>query len=178
MSLKELTKEKHTQAEKTPFMQAVFNQQLPDGLWADWTFQKTIFYGTIEGAAEKLGLTDNLPDLKRASYLYQDLRDMLNGNPLPNHLEETVEYHNYILSIADDPNKIMAHLYTWHMGDMFGGQMIKKLVPGPHKGLEFSDIPTLMNNIRAKLDDSMGEEANVAFSWAIRMMEAYNGRLD
>ena len=72
---------------------------------------------------------------------------------------------------------IMAHLYTWHMGDMFGGQMIKKIVPGAHRNLEFADARTLMTNIRAKLDDSMGDEANVAFDWAIRMMRDYDSSL-
>jgi len=71
----------------------------------------------------------------------------------------------------------MAHLYVWHMGDMFGGQMIKKVVPGSHRNLEFQDIPTLMTNIRAKLDDSMADEANVAFDWAIKMMRGYDASL-
>jgi hypothetical protein len=81
------------------------------------------------------------------------------------------------MSIANDPNKIMAHLYTWHMGDMFGGQMIKKIVPAAHRNLEFKDVPTLMTNIRAKLDDSMGDEANIAFDWAILMMKDYDASL-
>jgi len=89
-----------------------------------------------------------------------------------------IDYYNYILSINQDPNKIMAHLYVWHMGDMFGGQMIKKIVPGPHRNLEFEDANTLKTNIRAKLDDSMGDEANVAFEWAIKIMESYNNELD
>jgi heme oxygenase len=63
------------------------------------------------------------------------------------------------------------------MGDMFGGQMIKQIVPGPHRNLEFEDARTLMTNIRAKLDDSMADEANVAFAWAIRMMEDYDNLL-
>ena len=71
----------------------------------------------------------------------------------------------------------MAHLYTWHMGDLFGGQMIKKIVPGKHRSLEFADSKTLMTNIRAKLDDSMADEANVAFSWAIKMMREYDKSL-
>jgi len=88
-----------------------------------------------------------------------------------------VDYYNYLISIANDPNKVMAHLDTWHMGDMFGGQMIKKIVPGAHRNLEFEDAKTLITNIRAKLDDSMGDEANVAFDWAIRMMRDYDSSL-
>jgi hypothetical protein len=55
--------------------------------------------------------------------------------------------------------------------------MIKKIVPGAHRNLEFEDAKTLITNIRAKLDDSMGDEANVAFDWAIRMMRDYDNSL-
>ena len=48
MSLKDLTSAKHTEAESTPFMKAVFAKTLPFDLWVDWTFQKTLFYNTIE----------------------------------------------------------------------------------------------------------------------------------
>lgn len=175
MSLKELTAEKHKLAESTPFMRAVFDQKLPQDLWADWTYQKTLFYGTIEGAAGACGLLDDLPDLRRAFYLYLDFEAMWDKNTTrPDYRSVVVDYHNYLLSISKDPQKVMAHLYTWHMGDMFGGQMIKKIVPGSHRSLEFADSRTLMTNIRAKLDDSMANEANVAFDWAIRMMEDYN----
>jgi len=106
-----------------------------------------------------------------------DYREMNEGNPQHSFRPVVVDYYNYLLSISNDPNKIMAHLYTWHMGDMFGGQMIKKIVPGPHRNLEFEDARTLMTNIRAKLDDSMGDEANVAFDWAISMLRDYDSAL-
>ena len=59
------------------------------------------------------------------------------------------------------------------MGDLFGGQMIKKIVQAPHRALEFKDPQTLMTNLRAKLDDRLGEEANIAFDWAIKLMDSY-----
>ena len=178
MSLKELTAEKHKQAESTPFMKAVFARTLPQELWIDWTYQKTLFYGTIEGAAGANRLLGDLPDLRRAFYIYLDFIEMNKDAPRPDYRGVVVDYHNYLLSISKDPAKIMAHLYTWHMGDMFGGQMIKKIVPGSHRALEFEDVKTLMTNIRAKLDDSMADEANVAFDWAIKMMKDYDRHLE
>ena len=178
MSLKDLTKEKHTAAESTAFMKAVFTGKLPKDLWADWTYQKWLFYHTIEGAAGSCGLLSDLPDIRRAFYLYKDYTEMTGGQLTHKHRQTAIDYHNYILSISNDPKKVMAHLYTWHMGDMFGGQMIKKIVPGPHSNLEFTDVKTLMTNIRAKLDDSMAEEANIAFDWAIKMMRDYDDSLE
>lgn len=178
MSLKELTAEKHREAESTAFMKAVFAKTLPQDLWTDWTYQKWLFYGAIEGAAGANRLLGDLPDLRRAFYLAMDYQEMNGGKPLHQFRPVVVDYYNYILSIANDPDKIMAHLYTWHMGDMFGGQMIKKIVPGSHRNLEFADARTLMTNIRAKLTDDMGDEANVAFDWAIRMMRDYDSSLE
>ena len=175
MSLKELTADKHKEAESTNFMRAVFARTLPEGLWADWTYQKALFYGAIEGAAGANGLLHDLPDLRRAFYLFKDFDAMWDKNTTrPDFRPVVVDYYNYLLSIGKEPNRVMAHLYTWHMGDMFGGQMIKKIVPGVHRSLEFEDTMTLMTNIRAKLDDSMAEEANTAFDWAIRMMRDYD----
>lgn len=175
MSLKELTKDSHTAAEETKFMKSVFKKTMPLELWADWTYQKTLFYGAIEGAAGANGLLHDLPDLRRAFYLWQDFDEMWDKDTTrPSFRPVVVDYYNYLLSISKDADKVMAHLYVWHMGDMFGGQMIKKIVPGSHRNLEFVDINTLMTNIRAKLNDSMADEANVAFKWAIRMMEDYD----
>jgi heme oxygenase len=177
MSLKDLTIDKHAEAESTPFMKAVFAKTLPRDVWIDWTYQKWLFYGAIEGAAGANQLLTDLPDLRRTFYLFMDYQEMNTDDKKHEFRPIVVDYYNYLISIAKDPNKIMAHLYTWHMGDMFGGQMIKKIVPGPHRNLEFDDARTLMTNIRAKLDDSMGEEANVAFDWAIRMMRDYDSSL-
>ena len=177
MSLKDLTSAKHAEAESTPFMKAVFARTLPFDLWVDWTYQKWLFYGAIEGAAGANRLLGDLPDLRRAFYLAMDYAEMNGNNPRHQFRPVVVDYYNYLLSISKDPNKIMAHLYTWHMGDMFGGQMIKKIVPGAHRNLEFEDAKTLITNIRSKLDDSMGDEANVAFDWAIRMMRDYDSSL-
>lgn len=178
MSLKDLTADKHREAESTKFMKAVFAKTLPLDLWADWTYQKTLFYGTIEGAAGANNLLGDLPDICRTFYLYQDFIEMWDKDTTrPDYRAVVVDYHNYLLSISKDPQKIMAHLYTWHMGDMFGGQMIKKIVPGSHRNLEFADTKTLVTNIRAKLTDDMAEEANIAFDWAIRMMRDYDRSL-
>ena len=177
MSLKDLTSAKHAEAESTPFMKAVFAKTLPFDLWIDWTYQKWLFYGAIEGAAGANRLLGDLPDLRRAFYLFMDYNEMNTERKKHEFRPIAVDYYRYLISIANDPDKIMAHLYTWHMGDMFGGQMIKKIVPGAHRNLEFEDARTLITNIRAKLDDSMGDEANVAFNWAIRMMRDYDNSL-
>jgi len=150
MSLKELTWDSHQKAEETPFMKAVFAKTMPQELWIDWTYQKWLFYGAIEGAAGANRLLGDLPDLRRAFYLFMDYNEMNVDRKKHDFRPIAIDYYNYIISISKDPNKVMAHLYTWHMGDMFGGQMIKKIVPGSHRNLEFEDAATLKTIIRSK----------------------------
>jgi heme oxygenase len=172
MSLKDLTKDKHTEAESTPFMKAVFKKKLPAELWADFTYNKMIFYGAIEAKARAEGLMDDLNGIDRAYWLYEDFRAM----NFPATVKPTVAaYRDYILNL--EPGLVLAHLYTWHMGDLHGGQMIKKIVDAPHRSLEFDDSSSLINAWRAKLDDSLGDEAIAAFDWAIQIMNEYNDDL-
>ena len=178
MSLKELTANKHQQAEDTRFMKAVFAKTLPFDLWIDFTYQKQLWYKEIEFAARKAGLLNALPGFERAGLIMDDYQAM--NKPLGSfntYKEVTKEYAMYIRSL-DDPKRIMAHLYTWHMGDLHGGQMIKKIVEAPHTHLEFENRADLIKNMRTMLSDDMGDEANIAFDWAIKIMESYDESLE
>jgi heme oxygenase len=171
MSLKELTADKHREAETTQFMKAVFAKTLPRDHWVDFTYQKTLFYSTIETAASEQGLMSDMESMRRSTLLAQDYEKM--NSSAREFKPAVLEYHNYIQTLTD-PTRIMAHLYTWHMGDLFGGQMIKKLVDGPHSSLDFLDPPVLIAAMRSKLSNDMAEEANIAFDWAIRILNEYD----
>ena len=175
MSLKDLTKEKHQAAESTAFMKSVFAKTMPLDTWADFTFQKLLWYGTIEMKCRAAGYLTDLPDIERAHKIYKDYRAMTGGDHKHKWRQESSDYHRYLLTL--DNSKILAHLYTWHMGDLFGGQMIKKIIDAPHEHLEFKDPQLLMTNIRAKLSDDLAEEANIAFDWAIKIMESYDSSI-
>lgn len=174
MNLKEATKEKHKLAEETKFMQAIFKGKLPLELWYDYTYQRHLIYNAIEAVASSCGLLKDLPDIQRTFYLYNDIVEMFGNNSYPRYKKTTVDYHRYILDLFPNSEKILAHLYVWHMGDMYGGQMIKKMIPGSHRSLTFKDTELLKNNLRAKLNDNMADEANIAFDWAIKLLNEYN----
>lgn len=178
MSLKEATAQKHKEAENTPFMKAVFARSLPLSLWTDWTFQKWLFYKAIEMSAQSNQLLHDLPDIQRTQHLFDDYREMNKSNIKHVFREPVIEYYKYLLSIFKDSHKIMAHLYTWHMGDLFGGQMIKRVIDAPHRNLDFINPDQLKLTIRQKLNDDMADEANLAFDYAIRMMRDYDRDLE
>lgn len=178
MALKDLTAEKHREAESTQFMKAVFARTLPLTLWTDWIYQKAIFYNTIETAALKNMLLNDLLGITRAPLLSQDFNANNSELKVYEIRPTTIAYNDYIKSIERDSRKVLAHLYTWHMGDMFGGQAIKLIVQGSHLSLEFDNPKELMTNLRAKLDDQLADEANIAFDWAIKMMRVYDSDLE
>ena len=66
-------------------------------------------------------------------------------------------------------------MYVRHMGDLFGGQYIAKAVPGSGKFYEFEDVEGLKTAIREELTDDLGDEARVAFEWAIKIMKDLGG---
>ena len=87
--------------------------------------------------------------------------------------QSAYDYYKYIMALPK--GAVLAHLYVWHMGDLYGGQMIKRVLPNiPHESLDFVDADLLKERLRAKLTDDLGDEANVAFDWAIRLLKEYD----
>jgi len=178
MSLKELTKDKHTAAEGTPFMKAVFANKMPMAVWVDYTYQKALWYKSIEERSEQLGLLKDLQGIQRAKLIMEDYRAMKKPFASYNTYKQiTKDYASYINSLQD-PKQVLAHLYTWHMGDMFGGQMIKKIINAPHSHLEFENAMALISTMRPLLTDDLADEANVAFDWAIKILGEYDDSLE
>jgi len=172
MSLKELTQEKHTEAEQTEFTGVLLSGNITKEQYGKYLYQMMLIYNSLEIAANKVGLLPELPDLRRAPNIYLDLTELLGKDHGCQWVPAAVEYHTYLLGLAElnDRNKIMAHVYVRHMGDLYGGQMIKSKVPGTGRFYEFKDPTGLKSLIRERLDDSMGDEANLAFDYAIKIM--------
>jgi len=177
MSLKELTKDLHTNAERTIFAKKLVTGNISTEEYANYLWQMVLVYTGIENIADELGQLDNLPDIKRASKIYADCLELVGPHHNLTWLPETLDYYRYLLDLYNDRDRrhlIKAHLYCRHMGDLFGGQIIAKKVPGSGKFYQFEDADNLKQRIRAELTDDLGEEARVAFEWAIKLMQALN----
>lgn len=177
MTLKELTKDKHEQAENTKFMQRVFDGKLKTSVWNDYTVQRAYIYSAIELKCMKFNLIPQDSELIRAPKLWYDYNNTEHYSIVINPKSVTIDYIDHINQI-NGPTRILAHLYTWHMGDMFGGQAIKKLIQNvSHTALEFEDRSgciTLIRNLCEKYDVVNTDEPNVAFEWAIKLLESYD----
>lgn len=171
-NLKELTWEHHKNAERQAFVKEMFSldPQISKDRYACFLFNQYKQYEVLEKLASKL--FEDMPELYRTEKIfldYKELWDDTKGNE-PQLMPVVNEYINHLISIKDDMNKLMAHVYVRHMGDLSGGQMISKRVPGSGRFYQFDKpIDELKQVVRLKLNDDMADEAKICFDFATKM---------
>jgi len=168
-NLRELTKEAHTNAERQEFVKILFSGNINPKLYATFLKNQHPQYEILEVCAMMHpGLLSGMPDIRRAPHILADYEELWDDDSdgKPHMLQTTDLYCKHILSIKDDPKKLMAHIYVRHMGDLAGGQMIAKRVPGSGRMYQFEDPDTLKTMIREKISDDMAEEAKICFAFA------------
>ena len=70
-------------------------------------------------------------------------------------------------------------MYVRHFGELHGGQMIKKRVPGSGKMYEFElEKEYLIEEFRKLLDDDMAEEAKICFDFASQLFDELSQNID
>jgi heme oxygenase len=169
--LRDYTNDKHREAEARPFVQYL----LGGGIIADdyilFLQQMYNLYGTIEYFAEMSGLLTGLEDIRRAEYIRQDLLE-LNSNVAPA-LPATRRYQERIIELYHSGRKeqILAHLYVRHMGDMYGGKIIAKRVPGSGCAYGFTDRPGVIKALDARLSYDILDEALLGFDLSMGIFD-------
>lgn len=177
MSLKELTWEHHQNAERQEFVKELMGGNITNERYATYLFNQHPAYNTLEMLGMMHGLFDGVPELRRAPRIHEDYQELWSDDFTQPALCKSVrEYMDHLMSIKDDAHKLMAHVYVRHMGDLSGGQMIARKVPG--KGLFYqfdSPVDQLKEHIRSKIDDSMADEAKLCFDFATRLFQDLAG---
>lgn len=172
MSLKDLTWEHHKYAETRPFVKVLFSGKITPEAYATYLFNQHKCYDLLEAIAMMHGLMNDYPTIRRAPAILEDFNELWTSADLPVEVPSVGKYHAHLMSIKDDPKKILAHLYVRHFGDLSGGQMIAKRVPGAGKYYQFDgDTTEIKNILRAKLDDSLADEAAVCFKFAADLFD-------
>jgi heme oxygenase len=168
MSLKDLTWKHHKNAERQAFVKELLGGISQDR-YATFLFNQRPQYDILENFA----LLHDLLDFRRTAAIHKDFLELWTHDPhQPPTLPVVKEYTNHIISIKDDPDKLMAHVYVRHMGDLSGGQLIAKRVPGGGELYKFDeDVNVLKENIRARCNDSMADEAKICFDFATKMFQ-------
>ena len=172
MSLRDLTHEAHKNAERQEFVKILFSGTINPKLYATFLKNQHPCYELLEVCAMPLGVLNGLPDIRRAPSILSDFKELWDDKDGEAQILPVVkDYLDHIMSIKDDPKKLMAHIYVRHMGDLAGGQMISKKVPGSGRMYKFEDPDALKAAIREKISDDMADEAVICFEFATRLFK-------
>ena len=176
MSLKELTWENHKSAERKKFASILMSGSIDPFLYYKYLTNQYYMYVTLES---KLPLDKlEIADIRRAGLMRMDLLELeleygFDKDKYPQNdllTRSTKDYLSYCES-KDKPEDLIPHMYVRHFGDMYGGAMISKKVPGLGMMYKFKDKEGLKTKVRAILNDDMADEANACFEFAIRLFE-------
>jgi heme oxygenase len=79
----------------------------------------------------------------------------------------TQQYLEYLdqLAQSDCPNQLFAHVYVRHMGDLYGGKLISRVVPGTGRWYEFENRAELAKKFNERVTLDLADEALIAFDW-------------
>lgn len=171
-NLKELTKQQHTNAERQGFVKVLMSGKINPKLYATYLWNQHKKYDLLEAMATLNGLFDDLPDIRRKMKIEADFLELWTEDEVPEIVPSTEEYIIHMRSIMHDPVKLMAHIYTLHMGDLSGGQMIARKAPGEGRMYQFEgDTTELKAAIKAKTTDEMAEESKYVFESAANLFK-------
>ena len=174
MSLKELTRSKHSNAERSWFAGRMISGQITNEEYSVYLKQQYECYKALEDRFSKLDSTDDsLPEnLKRADSILEDLKELCSNIKNITVLDSTKKYTDYILNECK-ADMLYAHVYVRYLGDLKGGQMIAKQIPGMGKYYKFEDPDGLEQFIRNQLrqDKQFVDECNKCFDSAITLFK-------
>ena len=164
--LREITQERHQAVEALPFTQYLLHGQITEEHYVMYLAEMLEIYRHLEKLADMSGLLADMPELPRATRMQQDLDELASG--YQSHLTSaTQSYLDYLsaLSESERPQDIFAHIYVRHLGDMYGGKLIARRVPGSGRWYEFDNRADLVRRFNAKLSMELAPEALRAFDW-------------
>jgi heme oxygenase len=170
MSLKDLTWEKHQNAERKSYAKKLMSGKMTPQEYHRYLHNQFIIYTALETQIDMPGVED----IFRSAYIDMDLKELEQEYDIKRNTNEEIcpvtwEYVNHVQTL--DQKGLLAHLYVRHFGDMYGGAMIAKRIPGSGKMYQFENKQELIAMVREKLDDSLADEANKCFDFAIKLFE-------
>ena len=171
-TIKELTWAHHQEAERQEFVKVLMSGKINPQFYATYLWNQHKKYDILEAIATPHGLLDGLFEIRRKNAIHEDYLELWNNQLPPPIVESTNEYIGHMKEIMHDPDAVMAHIYVLHMGDLSGGQMIRRKVPGKTRMYDFDgDTTELKEKIRSKINDDMADEAKFVFDSATKLFK-------
>lgn len=203
--LREGTKKSHTMAENVGFIRCFLKGTVEKNSYRNLVTNFYFVYSAMEEEMERHQDHPVLsqvyfPQLNRKESLEQDLTYYF-GNNWREEVQPSPAGQAYVDRIREvsenDPVLLVGHCYTRYLGDLSGGQILKKIAQqamGLQEGegtsfYEFEEIPdekAFKNEYRQAMDglpidettaDRIVDEANDAFKMNMKMFEELEGNL-
>ena len=163
--LREGTSKSHTMAENVNFIKSFLGGVIDKGSYTEMLSKLYFVYEAIENAMEKNKEHEYIkpiyfPELNRTESLKEDLifhygEDWLENVTLS---KATLDYVNRINTVSKEkPELLVAHAYTRYLGDLSGGQILKKIAQRSmglegSKGLAFYEFKEVSDEAQFKLN--------------------------
>ena len=163
--LREGTSKSHTMAENVNFIKSFLGGVIDKGSYTEMLSKLYFVYEAIENAMEKNKEHEYIkpiyfPELNRTESLKEDLifhygEDWLENVTLS---KATLDYVNRINTVSKEkPELSVAHAYTRYLGDLSGGQILKKIAQRSmglegNKGLAFYEFNEVSDEAQFKLN--------------------------
>lgn len=164
LPLKEATAIRHKEAERMPFNVRMFRGLLPKNEYLLYLTQQLHIFQTLE----RKGLPH--PGLTRVEPIRADIAELnAEGYHADQVLKSTMSYSDYLDSLSYE--EALPHIYLNYMAIMFGGQMMKKVVPSTGQMYEFDDMQGAVLSIRQVQKDEWADEVNKGFDFNISIFE-------
>ena len=130
----ELVWEYHKNAERQQFVQLLMSGEIDEKLYATYLYNQLACYSKLEEYCLESSLFIDTRNLPRAPHIYYDYKHLWQDVDKPPELtESTKAYVEHLETIRGENEKLYAHVYVRHLGDLSGGQMIKRKTPGPNR---------------------------------------------
>jgi len=163
--LREGTSKSHTMAENVNFIKSFLGGVIDKTSYTEMLSKLYFVYEAIENAMEQNKEHEYIkpiyfPELNRTESLKEDLifhygEDWLENITLS---KATLDYVNRIKTVSKEkPELLVAHAYTRYLGDLSGGQILKKIAQRSmglegSKGLAFYEFKEVSDEAQFKLN--------------------------
>ena len=150
--------------EHLPFVQYLLKGSITTDHYVTYLAEMLAIYQCLEDLAPQAGLFKDIEQLLRASAMQQDLAELA-----PDYQTELLPstqiylQHLHSLSVSPRRSQLFAHVYVRHMGDLYGGKMISRVVPGSGLWYQFDNRAELAKRFNEKITLDLADEALIAF---------------
>lgn len=149
------------EVENLPFVQYLLKGNISQQHYVIYLAEMLAIYQHLELLVQQAGLFEGLEHLPRAQRMQADLEELAPGH-VTVLCDSTQHYLKYLNSLAGS-NQLFAHVYVRHMGDLYGGKLIARVVPGSGRWYEFDNRAELAKTFNQRITLDLAEEAVTAF---------------